>query len=183
MYEVEIKLELPGGLEPIRDRLAQQGAQDRGTVIQRDTYYEAPHRSFPETDEALRLRRERTAGETTAQLTYKGPLVEAESKTRRELETGVDDGATVADILEALGFEPAAEVEKHRDRYVLGEYHITLDDVTDVGTFIEIESSDPVPEAEIESVREGARERLRELGLDPTEQIRTSYLELLLTEE
>ncbi|MFB6301037.1 MAG: class IV adenylate cyclase [Halobacteriales archaeon] len=183
MYEVELKLGLQEDSDPIRDRLDELGADDYGTVIQRDIYYDAPHRSFADTDEALRLRRERTVGEADIRLTYKGPLIESDSKTRQELETGVDDGDTAAAILEALGFDPAAEVEKHRDRYMIDGYVITLDDVTDLGTFLEIESADPVSEDRIDAVREGAIDLLEELGLDPSNQIRTSYLELLLAEE
>lgn len=182
MYEVEIKLELPEGLDPIRERLEALDAEAVGTVIQHDTYYDAPHRSFPDTDEALRLRREESAAETIIRITYKGPLVEAASKTRRELETDVADGETMAGILEALGFDQAAVVEKQRERYTIDDYHITLDTVTDLGTYIEIETAHPVPEETIESKRTGAIEVLTELGLDPNEQIRTSYLELLLDE-
>lgn len=174
MFEVELKVRAAHG--PVRERLATLGAERRGEVRQVDTYYDAPHREFGETDEALRIRRETRDGEET-RLTYKGPLVETESKTRRELETGVDDGERMDAILRALGFEPAAVVEKERDRYALDDYTVTLDAVSGLGEFVEIEAE--ASEAEVETAREGAKDRLRDLGLDPADQIRTSYLGLL----
>ncbi|MFB6101300.1 MAG: class IV adenylate cyclase [Haloplanus sp.] len=175
MYEVELKVRATH--DAVRERLSELGAEHTDTVRQVDTYYDAPHRDFAETDEALRLRREERDG-TATRITYKGPLVEAASKTRREVETGVDDGDRMDSILDALGFSPAAVVEKERERYALGDYTVTLDTVGDLGEFVEIERE--VGESAVETAREGAVDRLRDLGLDPEAQIRTSYLGLLL---
>jgi len=171
MYEVEVKIRAPH--DRVRERLAELEAERRDRVEQVDTYYDAPHRDFAETDEALRLRRER--GETTL-VTYKGPLVEAESKTRREAETAVDDGAAMADVLESLGFTPAATVEKERERYDLAGYTVTLDSVAGLGEFVEVETEADA----VEAARQGAFDVLRSLGLAPDDQIRTSYLGLLM---
>ncbi|EMA55922.1 MULTISPECIES: class IV adenylate cyclase [Halococcus] len=189
MYEVELKVR--AAHEPVREALVAREATCLGTVEQNDTYYHAPHRSFAETDEALRLRRETReenvenpedvegTEESTAHLTYKGPLVDTTSKTREEAETVVDDPEAAETIVEALGFSPAASVRKHRERFALGEYTIALDSVTDVGQFVEIERTVET-EAEIDAARDGARERLADLDLDPDDQLRTSYLALLL---
>ncbi len=175
MYEVEVKL--PADHAAVRARLTDLDAESLGTVVQRDTYYDAPHRQFVETDEALRIRRvESEAGDEEARVTYKGPLVDSASKTRREHETGVADDETMDAILQALGFEPVAVVEKERARFRVGEYTITLDDVTDVGEYVEVETES----ADVETAREGAFELLEGLGLDPDDQVRTSYLGLLL---
>ncbi len=176
MYEVELKIRADH--DAVRERLADAGAERRGAVVQRDTYYDAPHRDFAATDEALRVRRVERDGDERARLTYKGPLVDDASKTRREHETGVDDGETLAAALEALGFEPAATVEKRRERFGLDGYAVTLDDVEGLGEYVEVEGE--ATEESIEAVREGAAGVARSLGLDPSRSIRTSYLELLL---
>ncbi|MDZ7702651.1 MAG: class IV adenylate cyclase [Halobacteriales archaeon] len=172
MYEVELKV--PADLGAVRDRLETLGATAEGAVEQVDTYVDHPARSFAETDEALRVRREGGA----AVLTYKGPKVDAGSKTRLELETGVDDGETAEAVLEALGFEAVARVEKRRERYSLDGYTVSLDAVAGVGEFVEVEAGGE--EAEIDELRAGAEAVLERLGLDPADQVRTSYLELLL---
>jgi len=176
MYEVEVKV--PAELDAVAERLAELGAERTDDVVQVDTYYDAPHREFAETDEALRVRRETREGETAARLTYKGPLVEAESKTREEFETAVADGETADVIFERLGFTSAATVRKERQFYRYDGYTVTLDAVEDVGEFVEVETE--TDEAGVESAREGTFGVLQDLGLDPEDQTRTSYLGLLL---
>lgn len=203
MYEVELKV--PADLERVAAALRERGAERDGAVEQVDTYYDAPHRDFAETDEALRIRRETPVVDddrdsvggddvgpgadagaadatesSTAAVTYKGPLVEQASKTREEFETGVDDAAAMAGVLEGLGFSPAATVEKERTRFRLDGFTVALDRVAGVGEYVEVEAE--AAEADRESVREGAAALLRDLGLDPEEQVRTSYLGLALGE-
>ncbi len=186
MYEVELKIRADHG--PVREALSAVGATPVGAVEQVDTYYDHPGRDFAATDEALRVRRVRPLdadgdGSTAdpsweSRLTYKGPLVDDTTKTREEFETAVADGPTTETILRRLAFEPAAEVRKRRRRFEHEGYTVTLDDVTDLGEFVEVERE--VPEKEVDRAREGATELLRSLGLDPENGIRTSYLGLLL---
>ncbi|AGB37373.1 class IV adenylate cyclase [Natronococcus occultus] len=178
MYEVEVKV--PADLETVRDRLAELGATPTGAVVQVDTYYDAPHRSFPETDEALRIRTERPEdAPDETRLTYKGPLLDETSKSREEVETAVGSGEKVDTVLTKLDFEPAATVRKDRERFALEGYTITLDSVEDVGDYVEVEREVDDEDA-LEDAREGAFDVLERLGLDPGAQIRTSYLGLLL---
>lgn len=190
MYEVELKI--PADHEAVLQALTSLEAEYLGAVRQVDTYYDAPHRDFAATDEALRLRREYPEdGEATVAVTYKGPLVEAESKTREEAETVVGDGGEMATVLENLGFEPAATVSKDRDRYAVGEFTVTLDAVDGLGEFVEVETAVSTdghegdgdgPPAAVRGARERAGDLLVSLGLDPADQIRTAYLGLLLAE-
>lgn len=200
MYEVEVKVSADH--DSVREVLWTEGAEHVATLAQADTYFDAPHRDFAETDEALRVRREATAtsdfrrgesrtasidsvldGQFTAadesRVTYKGPLLEAESKTREEFETGVANGETVRKILARLGFGPAATVRKLREQYCLNECMILLDAVEGVGEYVEVET-DVADEGAVEAAREELYALLRDLGLDPTEQIRTAYLGLPL---
>lgn len=176
MYEVEVKVRADHAA--VREALDDRSADRLGAVTQVDTYYDAPHRDFAETDEAVRVRREQSGGDDRAILTYKGPLLEAESKSREEHETVVADPESIESILEGMGFEPAATVNKERDRYELEGYAVTLDSVDGLGEFVEVETE--TSDDDIADARDGVRELLGSLGLDPAEQIRTSYLGLLL---
>ncbi|WP_226481851.1 class IV adenylate cyclase [Natrinema amylolyticum] len=178
MYEVEVKV--PADLAAVRERLDALEARPLGTVVQVDTYYDAPHREFAETDEALRIRSERPEdGADETRVTYKGPLVDDESKTREEVETAVADHDKTDAILTNLGFEAAATVRKERERFALDGYTVTLDSVDDVGEYVEVET-DVEDKAALEAAREGAYDVLERLHLDPDDQLRTSYLGLLL---
>ncbi|WP_410764485.1 class IV adenylate cyclase [Haloferax sp. DFSO60] len=191
MYEVEVKVRADHAA--VREELHDAGAKRVNRVVQTDTYYDAPHKDFAETDEALRLRNESryddsedgddnesrsdTIVDDVTRLTYKGPLVDEQSKTRREYETDVADGETMDAICEAVGFAPAATVEKERERFELDGYTVSLDAVSELGEFVEVEVE---VESDVDSAREGAFSVLRTLGLEPDDQIRTSYLGMLL---
>jgi len=178
MYEVEVKV--PAELAAVRDRLEALEATRRGSVVQADTYYNAPHRDFAETDEALRIRSERPAdGPEETHVTYKGPLVDEETKTREEFETGVENDETIDAILTSLGFEATATVRKDRERFSLDGYTVTLDSVDGVGEYVEVET-EVADESNLETAREGAYDVLERLELDPDDQLQTSYLGLLL---
>jgi adenylate cyclase class 2 len=196
MYEVELKARADH--DRVRTRLSECGGQLLGAVRQEDTYYDAPDRDFAETDEALRVRVESphstsestdsTPGDGDAEtvfLTYKGPLVDADSKTREEHEMAVGDADTIRGILSGLGYEPAATVTKERERYELDGCTVTLDHVAEVGAFVEVEleteaADTQETDAAIDAARERAIDILDRLGLDADDQIRTSYLGLVL---
>lgn len=177
MYEVEVKFRVAHG--DVRPHL--DDAVHEHDVRQVDTYYDHPSRDFATTDEALRIRRSTRDGETTALVTYKGPLVDVSSKTREEHETAVDDGEALHAALDGLGFAPAARVEKHREVWSHDGASVTLDDVDGLGEFVEIERESG--NDGVDQVREAVLATARELGLDPADQIRDSYLAMLLDGE
>jgi len=187
MYEVEAKV--AADHERVRRELDARDATAGETVVQEDTYFDAPHRDFAETDEALRVREQATVREGEApgkaldgadsRVTYKGPLLDDESKTREEHETGVESGDELRAVLDGLGFAEAARVRKVRSYYALDGVTVTLDDVTNLGEYVEVEL-EVESEADIPDARERAYGVLRDLGLDPDDQLRASYLGLLL---
>lgn len=194
VYEVEIKVRTPH--QPVRETLTERGISLGPRLGQADTYYDAPTRDFAETDEALRVRRvaeiegdssddvgaavATAVKDAQASLTYKGPRIDETSKTREEIETPVEDGDAVAGILTALGCEEVATVRKIRQRATIDSMTITLDTVAGLGEFVEVERA--ASAAELETARDAVEGCMTELGLNPSEGIRTSYLGLQLEE-
>src|SRR3954468_9713035 len=88
-WEVEQKFRVDDP-QAIRDRLIDLGVQFQESESQVDHYFRHPSRDFATTDEALRLRQ---IGEQNF-ITYKGPKIDAATKTRRELELPLSGGAT-----------------------------------------------------------------------------------------
>jgi adenylate cyclase class 2 len=184
MFEVELKL--PAEHDSVRRELQQREAIRCGELTQRDRYYNAPHRDFAQTDEALRIRTERPTDDSASQqvvattyLTYKGAKLEESSKTRPEHETKVGSEESLVQIIESLGFEIAAAVIKHREVYEIEQFEITLDNVEEVGEFIEIER-EIKSEEDVEVASNKIREFASGLGIDPTTHLRESYLEMKL---
>lgn len=171
MIEVEIKSPIDDPDE-IRRRLTKLGAHFIVEEEQTDIYYNAPHRDFAETDEALRIR----VGENVT-LTYKGPKLDLVSKTREEICISLGDADQVTAMLKALGFKEVATVVKVREKYRLNNLIISIDDVCDLGMFIEIESMSGV---DYRSALDQVFEMLNSLGLKKENTIRESYLELIL---
>ncbi len=177
--EVEQKFRVldPSALEK---RLAGLDPSPAETMVQVDCYFAHPSRDFARTDEALRLRR---VGDLNY-ITYKGPKLDATTKTRREIEVGLASGAAAAaetdQLLRAMGFSRVAEVTKRRVhstvRWQQWEVGISLDEVTGLGTFVELEIM--VSDGEMTAARDCLASLSDHLELSNCE--RRSYLELLL---
>ena len=59
-------------------------------------------------------------------------------KSRREIETQVENGEALAQILEAIGFNPSFRYEKYRSEWSDSTGHVVIDE-TPIGNFGEIE--------------------------------------------
>ncbi len=139
--------------------------------VEEDLYFNSPARDFWESDEALRIRRD---GEGV-KITYKGPKIDKETKTRDEIEIEVDDYDKAVELLNRLGFRTVRRVVKRRKIYSIEDVTICFDDVEGLGTFVEIE----VKSDDLESAKRKVFEVAKLLGFDPSSSIRESYLELL----
>jgi adenylate cyclase class 2 len=138
MIEVEVKAHAPD-LGDVARKLNFVGAQWVREEYQEDIYFNAPHKDFAKTDEALRVRKVTDDGSKHIFITYKGAKLDELSKTRVEIEMGVEDPIKAATIFENLGFKAVATVKKHRTIYSLDDLIITLDRVKGAGDFVEIE--------------------------------------------
>jgi len=167
MIEVEVKAR---ARENTRERIAALGAAPLQVENHQDLYFNSPLRDFRTTDEALRIR----IKEDGARLTYKGPKLDQQTKSRREVTVKIDDPSQMREILSHLGFVLSAEVRKKRTKYSYQGLIIALDEVEGLGTFLEVEAlggEDWVKE------RERVLSVLKQLELEET--VRRSYLELL----
>ncbi len=189
-FEVEVKIPLQETGQ-LRAALLEIGARKLNTETQVDAYYDHPCRSFPDTDEAIRIRSRQPDPDNhravlddrpLTEMTYKGPRIDPLSKTRVELSVGLDDSKEAGLILKQLGFKEVAEVTKIRAFYAIRDITVSIDDVIDVGLFLELERVVD-DENQIESARNDIFEVVRELGLNPEDSIRTSYLELYQEEK
>jgi adenylate cyclase class 2 len=178
-YEVEQKFPVADSAA-LEARLAELEASDLKSRDEVDVYYAHPARDFGSTDEALRIRR---IGRE-AWIAYKGPKIDPTTKTRRELELPLSAHQQAApgweDLLETLGFTPVGEVRKRRRRTTVRwegrEVLVSLDDVDQLGSFVELEIC--AAEDDIEPAKACIVSLAAKLGLSGGE--RRSYLELVL---
>jgi adenylate cyclase class 2 len=177
-YEVEQKYRVLE-FRPVEVALAELGAAIQPACEEVDVYFKHPVRDFRSTDEAFRVRR---VGSRNS-VTYKGPRIDSTTKTRRELDLRLPDGpeyaAQFVELLGAIGFCAAGEVLKRRRKAFVpsgnSTVEVSLDDVSLVGTFVELELL--ADEEGLDHARSILAKLARRLGL--VDQERRSYLELL----
>lgn len=167
--EIEIKAYCPE-ITVVKEKLKKLGAVFIKTEREFDRYFNHPAKNFGQTDEALRLR----TIENTTILTYKGPKISEKSKARVEKEVVVSGGGEIAEILFLLGFHESGTVVKKRNYYTINNITICLDEVDNLGSFVELEQKGE----HLNLVEKELFDLAGELGLDEFE--RRSYLELLL---
>ena len=172
MIEIEVKVKADH--KRIRQLIEGMGATFVGVEDHCDTYYNAPHRDFSKTDEALRIRMRNG----NAVVTYKGRKLDSVSKTREEFETPVE-AESARNILLSLGFVESGVVEKRREVFKLGDFTVDFDSVEGLGEFVEVEV---VADSDVDLHRKRIFDLLEELGVKKEDSIRTSYLEMLLEE-
>jgi adenylate cyclase, class 2 len=178
-FEVELKFPIADADEMTLQLLA-RGAHRGGVVKQSDLYFQHPCRDFRQTHEALRLRKT----DDGLRITYKGPIIDARTKMRRELELPVGRDTSEFDqfreLLTVLGFEPVRGVEKTRAVYDLmwegRPLELAVDAVEGLGTFLEIESM--AQDSDRDAARDAILQLAEKLGLKNPE--RRSYLQLLI---
>jgi len=184
IFEVEIKFRIESITE-LEHRLQQfGGAQFGEEVTESDSFFQHPCRDFVQTDECLRLRnRQFSDGMSEQSLTYKGPKIDTNTKTRQEIEIPVAEPERWESLLVALGFCPLASVQKLRRRMKLTVNHrhveMTLDTLPALPEphrhFVELETL--ATEAELEECRSLIFDIAGQLGLE--EPILDSYLKLV----
>jgi adenylate cyclase class 2 len=177
--EVEQKFRV-ADLAALERQLVVLGASRGESELQVDSYFSHPQRDFATTDEALRLRRVGLRN----YVTYKGPKLDAVTKTRHEIEIELPPGEVAAGdagkLLAALSFRSVADVYKRRVHFTLPwqgrEIGVALDHVEGLGDFVELEiiADDP----DVQPARDAIGSLAGHLNLSNSE--RRSYLELLL---
>ena len=134
--EVEVKFKVDcSQLDEIRARVMELGGEVVDASEEEDVYLAHPCRDLLSADEALRVRY--VDGRPRA-LTYKGPRTGGPYKSRSEITLAVTSDPMP--LLESLGFSRAVTVTKFRIYLRLGNAMITVDNVRDLGCFVEVES-------------------------------------------
>ena len=138
--EIEIQVELQN-IKPLRDFL-----EERGKFLyeshQIDEYYTPAHRDFAAkkpVSEWLRIRRE---DQKPSSITYKKWHYDADGRNMcfcDEYETEIGDGGQMQKIFEALDLKRVTRVDKKRRCYTFKDYEIAIDEVKNLGSFVELE--------------------------------------------
>lgn len=139
--EIEIKLPLDNP-EDVKNFLNKKGRLVSKDVFQKDTYFIPSHRDFLNVKypfEWLRLRESYKC----VSINYKHFYPENVKKTDYcdEFETKIDNIDAMKKIFQSLDFKEAVIVEKVRTTWIFEEAEIVIDNVKNLGSFIELEAT------------------------------------------
>ena len=164
--ETEVKIQLPQ-TDVVQERLQGAGfSESVPRLFEANTLYDTKNNDLRQSNMLLRLRR---VGDKHV-ITWKGKGEPGPHKSRPEIETKVQSGEHMHQILGQLGFQATFRYEKFRTEYRSenGEGVVTVDE-TPIGNFLEIEG----PAEWIDATAE-------RLGFSATDYILESYGRLYL---
>lgn len=181
--EVEILYQVNQTIESAQEILDAIDAKKLSSKRTVDEYFynKATSQFLPKEDmaitECLRIRQ---AGDA-AYYTYKKDifLVDGAWSHSDEYETGVDDPETLRQELLKQQYTPLVVVDCQKTKYMWKEYEITLEDVTNLGVFLEIEHVADQHD-DIALVKAQIREDMKKLGFTTLEEVTTGKPEFLL---
>ncbi|HEW63940.1 class IV adenylate cyclase [Fervidicoccus fontis] len=141
MIETEVKIKIDDNDEKrIRD-FAESSCIFREKVSINDIYLIHPCIDFSKTDEAVRIRIESTAGIEKVKITYKGKRnKDTVFKKREEIEFEVK--ASPNDVISFFlrnRYRVLCNIEKDREIYECKGFYLMIDNVKDLGKYIELE--------------------------------------------
>jgi predicted adenylyl cyclase CyaB len=165
MKNIEIKARV-ADLSAVRNRLAERGLTPVARLRQLDTYFVAPHG---------RLKLREIDGEEAQLIHYHRPD-RADAHTSDYVIAPVADAASLKEALgRALGVR--AIVEKQRELYLWGHTRVHLDEVADLGSFLELETV--ITDQTQEDAERECREVQASLGIGESDLIAGSYADLM----
>jgi len=139
-YEIESKYLLKCSVESFLDKIKDLHPEKYVNIVETDIYFDHPCWSFPERDEALRVRVMNLDGVRKIILTFKGRRITGEEfKVREEISVEVNNVDSITQMLNKLGFKQLASFSKRRLLIHLGRVDISLDELIGVGFYVEIE--------------------------------------------
>jgi predicted adenylyl cyclase CyaB len=155
-------------LDPDRSREVCRGlgAEDRGILAQRDTYFHVP-------SGRLKLREE--SGAPAHLIAYSRPDVERERESRYRIVAVGDPDEMKQALAETLGIEVV--VEKRRHLFLWQNVRIHLDDVEGLGNFIEFEAVAP-PDSDLSKEHKQVQVLREAFGIEESHLIAESYCDL-----
>lgn len=147
--EIELKIQLDQKQRQLFTQWLSDHAQCKGTVDHTEYYLDNPNDSywifdagFKDSLKTVRVRLTPKGDSVCYKFRHVDPITKRATH-RDEYETSVKDGLTMLEILTALGYTQQTIIKKTRCAYVYKEFEIVLDDVENIGSFIEIELKQP----------------------------------------
>lgn len=171
MLEMELKARL-NDKSKLRQKLILEGCQWLPAIVQEDVIYIKKDITQKINIPVFRIRKI----DNKTILTLK--VQEADLNTAKELELEVSDDKTMHQMLQTIGFEAKVEVKKQRTETEYKGCTICIDEVEQLGDFVEIEQLG-TEEADSKKVYMEMLCILKELGITSADLVEEKYFEMI----
>ncbi|MBI4426743.1 MAG: class IV adenylate cyclase [Candidatus Kerfeldbacteria bacterium] len=180
LTNVEVELTFPLlNQEALKRRLAGLAQPEKQQEYQKDTYYIPAHRNFLKQkpiSEWLRIRE--TSKGATVNYKFWHNQNDEQAVSCDEHETAIADVEAMKNILRRLDIKEVVIVEKRRSTWMYNDVEIAIDEVTDLGSHIELEAKGEF--ASVEEAKKCLSDVLKEIGAKTGPQDFRGYPHLLL---
>lgn len=173
--EYEVKIPIVSE-EVIEKKLIDSGFRLEYSIEEKDYYIDFRSCNGIRSDIAFRIR-EKGEKSVKGEITYKGPRLLEDIKVREEITITVENPRILVKVFQSMGFRVYI-VEKKRKVFTRGNVKVSIDNVKQLGKFIEIEMINPRGR---EQYLATLKELLGVLDLSEKEIITKSYLEMILS--
>lgn len=181
MKEIEILIEVKSNKEDALKALEQ--FESKGLKKTLDVYFYDPLREELQPDKngrlknCLRLRQK----DGKYSIAYKIDHFDGDEWSHSdEYETSIGDFEIMARSIELLGFEELVRIDNEKHVFMTSEYEIVLEDVKDLGIFLEVEKMSEVSDDKVTEAKEEIRSFLKTLNIEFGEEQNAGKPELLL---
>ncbi|MFA5773080.1 MAG: class IV adenylate cyclase [Candidatus Paceibacterota bacterium] len=178
MNEIEVKAKLRDK-EKVLEFIKNSGAEFLGKKHQRDIVFWPNHiRKIEDGTNLLginylRIRKQESENGKKVIFTLKQPTTNQSDCKEHEIEIKEEDVAKLESIILALGFYEFCVTEKDRETYKLGEIEICIDNVVELGQYIELEKFGNVDETE--KIQKELSDVLESWGVDKEDHTENGY--------
>ncbi len=180
MKEIEILVEVFDDINKAKEILKK--FDHKGLMHTIDEYYYDPKRETLKPDKnnqlshCLRLR----SKNNEYSITYKDDVFENNKWLySNEYETKIESVEMLRQIFERLGLKKFIEINNEKDIYKSSKYEIALENVKDLGVFLEVEYCTN-EDVDVNKIREEIKDFMKDLNLNISEELNMGKPEMFL---
>lgn len=180
MKEIEILVEVYDDIDYVKEKLKEFDYIGLKNTV--DEYYYDPRRDDLKPDEnnqlnhCLRLRKKNN----TYSITYKDDVFEnGKWLYSNEYETNVENIDMLHQIFDKLGLVKFIEIDNKKETYKYENYEIVLEDVKDLGIFMEVEYCTN-EDVDVKVIKKNIQDFINNLGIKTSEELNMGKPEMYM---
>lgn len=180
MKEIEVLVEVKDNIEEIKKKFYKFNYKGLKKVV--DEYYYDPKRDTLKPDKnnqlshCLRLR----SKNNEYSITYKDDIfLNGKWLYSNEYETKIESITIMKEIFKKLGLVKFIEIDNKKETYTYNDYEIVIEDVKDLGIFMEVEYCTRA-DVDVKLIKKEIKNFIKDLGLNVSEELNMGKPEMYI---